>query len=85
MRCFRVEGADAAALGEELKETGAVVRSDAEGVYVEHGEDVDGVQVDVLVRRYARRLIVERVKQAEPGTPERTEAVNAALDELLRL
>lgn len=85
MRRIQAKGASAAHLREALKDIqGAQVREEAAGVFVEHGDEVDGARVDVAVRRAVGRSLIDEL-EAHKGadTPKWRETAVRAFRELM--
>ena len=78
------KGADAAGLRRELADVpGAAVTEDAGGVTVEVPDVRHVARAEMLTRGHAGRALIQRVRQAKPGTQGALDAVADVLEALL--
>ncbi len=62
---------------ELASQPGAIVRKESGGLFIEHDEMIDGIQIDYAVRRAIRRSLAQRVRQAKSVTEVRDAVADA--------
>ena len=78
------KGADAAGLRRELADVpGAAVAEDAGGVTVEVPDVRHVARAEMLTRGHAGRALIQRVRQAKPGSAELRDAIADVLEAML--
>jgi hypothetical protein len=78
------KGADAAGLRRELADVpGATAKEDAGGVTVEVPDVRHVARAEMLTRGHAGRALIQRVRQAKPGSAELRDAIADVLEAML--